>query len=82
MVDSERLVVERFPEHKEAIHALSESNSHFNALCHQYEDTSRKLYRLEHAPNLYVKVETEMLSRRCAALEDEIFAVMQQNRCA
>ena len=78
MTDFERLVVERFPEHEKAIHTLSKSNPHFNALCHQYDEASRKLCRLEHAPSLYVRVETEILSRRCAALEDELIAIMRR----
>ncbi len=78
MTDIERLVVERFPEHEKAIHTLSESNPHFNALCHQYDEASRKLCRLEHAPSLYVRVETEILSRRCTAIEDELIAIMRR----
>ncbi len=79
MTDLERLVVERFPEHEKAIHTLSESNPHFSALCHEYGEASRKLCRLENAPSLYVKVETEILSRRCSALEDELVAFMRRS---
>jgi uncharacterized protein YdcH (DUF465 family) len=82
MTDIERVVVERFPEHEKAIHTLSESNPQFSALCHEYGEASRKLCRLELAPNLYVRVETEILSRRCTALEDELIAMMRRNRRA
>ncbi len=79
MTDFERLVVERFPEHEKVIHNLSDSDPRFNALCHKYDEASRKLCRLENAPSLYVKVETEIVSRRCSALEDELVAFMRRS---
>ena len=80
MTDFERLVVERFPEHEKVIHNLSDSDPRFTKLCHRYNAASRKLCRLDNAPSLYVKVETESLSRRCSALEDELVAFMRRSR--
>lgn len=79
MTEFERLVVERFPEHEKVIHNLSDSDPRFTELCHQYSEASRKLCRLENAPSLYVKVETEILNRRCSALENELVAFMRRS---
>ncbi len=79
MMDFERLVVARFPEHEKVIHSLSDTDPRFNALCHRYGEASRKLCRLENAPSSYVTVETEIVSRRCSALEDELVAFMRRS---
>ncbi|MGV6827176.1 MAG: YdcH family protein [bacterium] len=77
MLNEKHDLIHELPEHKEKIHELKTSNSHFAKLFREYHDLDHEVHRIE------TEVETtsdDYLNERKRlrlALKDEMFAMLQ-----
>jgi uncharacterized protein YdcH (DUF465 family) len=72
-------VLERFPEHAEAIEALNQTNSAFEELCHRYGRVVERLRSLG-ATKTEALPEVESLRKRRVAIEEELMLAINSNR--
>ena len=80
MTDPTARVIAHFPDYQDEIESLNEPGSHFNALCHQFDETERELSRLESSTEADAQDRAEQVRKRRAALEQELLAMMQQTQ--
>ena len=79
MTKTKRHLIERYPDYGAQIEKLSGNNPNFDALCHAFEEASSDLSRLEVSPEADAEARARALRQRCADLEQELLALMQQN---
>ena len=65
-------LAEEFPEYRETIHNLKESDAHFAKMAEQYHELNREIHRMEtEVEPVATEVEEDMRKKRLA-LKDEI----------
>ncbi len=79
MNEGKQTLSQRFPEFAQQIRKLSGNNLNFDALCSDLEQAKDGLARLEGSVEPDAEIRAETLRRRCADLEQELLAIMQQN---
>lgn len=65
-----------FPEHRDRIHELKMSNSHFHRLADEYHEVNREIHRAEAAGVNISDEHMEELKKRRLALKDELFSIL------
>ena len=76
MEERTRHLMERFPEHADAIKSLSETNARFKDLIADHHEVSDELTRMELAEVESEFEHREELQRRRASLEEELILLM------
>ncbi len=76
MDERTRHLMERFPEHADAIKSLSETNARFKDLIADHHEVSDELTRMEPAAEESEFEHREELQRRQASLEEELILLM------
>lgn len=66
-----------FPEYKERIHQLKESNAHFRRLCDDYHVLDKEVHRIEQQIDTPSDEYTEEVKKKRAALKDELYAMLK-----
>lgn len=70
-------LIKEFPEHRERIHALKVSNTHFAKLAEQYEEVDKHICRAEDAAEGHDEEHMHKLKSERLRLKDEVFKVLQ-----
>ncbi|MDF1739019.1 MAG: YdcH family protein [Verrucomicrobiales bacterium] len=71
-------LIHEFPEHKDAIHELKVSNSHFRRLFDEYHEVDHDVHRVETgAENTDDDTLTAFRKKRLQ-LKDELFAILNE----
>jgi len=73
-------LLDRFPEHAQAIHELSQSNSAFEELVHRYGGVVERLRGVRSVPKEAMPEDVENLKKRRTALEEELLMMINANR--
>jgi uncharacterized protein YdcH (DUF465 family) len=68
-----------FPEFKEKIHQLKESNAHFSKLNAEYEDVSKEVYRLEEGIENSSDDYLLQQKKKRAHLKDELYKIISSS---
>lgn len=63
-----------FPELKETLHALKQSDAHFAKLYHEYEELDKEICRIEEDIEPASEDRIEQLKTRRVYLKDELYA--------
>lgn len=66
-----------FSEHKDKIHQLKLSNSHFARLNEQYEEVDKAVIRLETGVEHASDAELDTQKQKRVRLKDELYALLQ-----
>jgi uncharacterized protein YdcH (DUF465 family) len=66
-----------FPEHKDKIHQLKLSNSHFARLNEQYEEVDKAVIRLEMGVEHASDADLDAQKQKRVRLKDELYALLQ-----
>jgi uncharacterized protein len=66
-----------FPEHKDKIHQLKLSNSHFARLNEQYEEVDKAVIRLETGVEHASDADLDTQKQKRVRLKDELYALLQ-----
>lgn len=69
-------LIKEFPEHKDAIHRLKESDQHFARLFEEYHDADREVFRMEEDIEPAADHVIEDAKKRRLSLKDELFAIL------
>ena len=80
MEERVRRLMERFPEHSEAIKVLGESNAKFKDLLSDHHEVSEELTRMKRADQASEPDRKDELQRRKASLEEELVLLMQAHQ--
>lgn len=75
-IDNHSLVKE-FPEHKQTIHDLKISDSHFAKLFEEYHVIEKEVHRLEVEDQPVSDTYIEDLKKKRLLLKDELYALLQ-----
>ncbi len=70
-------LIKEFPEHRERIHTLKLSNTHFAKLADQYEDVDKHICRAEDSPEAFDDAHMHQLKSERLRLKDEVFKVLE-----
>jgi uncharacterized protein YdcH (DUF465 family) len=68
---------EDFPEHREKIHNLKETNAHFAKLADEYHALNREIHRMETRVQPTAEEFEKEWRRKRVALKDEIAAILR-----
>ena len=79
MTDHIQHVIDHFPDHEETIRELGGSHAGFNATCQAFSAAHAELSALEGSTKADASLRAEQARRRCADLETELLAMVQQN---
>ena len=79
MKDPIQHAIDRFPHHEEIIRELGGSNANFNSVCQALGAAHAELSTLEGSTKADASLRAEQARRRCADLETELLAMVQQN---
>jgi uncharacterized protein YdcH (DUF465 family) len=66
-----------FPEHKDKIHQLKLSNSHFARLNEQYKEVDKAVIRLEMGVEHASDADLDAQKQKRVRLKDELYALLQ-----
>jgi uncharacterized protein YdcH (DUF465 family) len=77
MTDAIDRIVERFPENKEVIRLLQETNSQFAALCEEYVTVNNNLDALEQMKVSDLSGRISVLRRRRMTVEEELLTMIE-----
>lgn len=75
-IEHHPLIVE-FPDHRETLHSLKESNAHFHKLMESYEELDKQVYRIEEGIETPEDSVITALKKRRLELKDEIAAMLR-----
>lgn len=67
-----------FPEFRELIHNLKESDTHFRALTEKYSEVAKAVYRTEQRIDLMSLEDEEKLRMERMSLKDEIYSLLRK----
>ena len=71
-------LVKEFPEHKDTIHSLKETDHHFARLFEEYHDVDKEVVRTEEDIEPAADHVIEDAKKRRLSLKDELFAILTQ----
>jgi uncharacterized protein YdcH (DUF465 family) len=77
MLGEKHDLIHELPEHKERIHELKTSNSHFAKLFDKYHDVDHQVRRIEEGIETPSDEFTEELKKERLHLKDELFSMIQ-----
>lgn len=77
MLGEKHDLIHELPEHKERIHELKTSNSHFARLFDKYHDIDHQVRRIEEGIETPSDEFTEELKKERLHLKDELFSMIQ-----
>ncbi len=77
MLGEKHDLIHELPEHKERIHELKTSNSHFAKLFDKYHDVDHQVRRIEEGIETPSDDFTEELKKERLHLKDELFTMIQ-----
>lgn len=69
-------LVSEFPEHKDRIHDLKQSDRHFSRLADKYTNVDQEIYRIEQGAQTPPDDYTEQLKKQRLQLKDELLAII------
>ena len=69
-------LIHEFPEHKEKIHQLKMSNSHFAKLFDEYHTVNREVHRIEAGIENTSDEYVEGLKKQRLKLKDDLFSLL------
>jgi uncharacterized protein YdcH (DUF465 family) len=67
----------QFPEHRDRIHDLKQSDAHFARRAHEYHDVAKELHAIEAGTETPSDQYVEALKKKRLALLDEIYGMLQ-----
>lgn len=67
-------LVHEFPEHRETLHRLKLTDTHFARLASEYEDIDKEIVRIEDDIESASDVVLETLKKRRLLLKDQLYA--------
>lgn len=70
-------LIAEFPDHRETLHGLKESNAHFQKLMDSYEEIDKQVYRIEEGMETPEDSVLTALKKRRLELKDEIAAMLR-----
>lgn len=70
-------LIKEFPEYREQIHNLKESNAHFAKLFAEYHDVDKEVVRMEEDIEPAADTVIEEAKKRRLMLKDELFKLLQ-----
>ena len=70
-------LIKEFPEHRDRIHSLKLSNTHFAKLADQYEEVDKHICRAEDAAEGHDEAHMHKLKAERLHLKDEVLKVLQ-----
>ncbi|NJO37734.1 MAG: DUF465 domain-containing protein [Rhizobiales bacterium] len=70
-------LADELPDHKERIHALKTSDSHFARLFDDYHDVNREIHRVEAAGVNIADEHHDELKRKRVQLKDQLYRMLQ-----
>jgi hypothetical protein len=70
-------LVTEFPEFKNEIHELKQSNAHFSKLFTEYDDADKAINRAENGVEHLADAALETLKKTRIILKDELFQLLQ-----
>ena len=76
MSDSDHDLATEFPEHKERIHALKTTNTHFKVLFDKYHEINKRVMAAERRSELLSEMEEEQLRKERLSLKDKLFMML------
>lgn len=71
-------LIKEFPEHRELIHTLKESDAHFARLFGEYHDVDREVIRMEEDIETVADHVVEDAKKRRLALKDALHKILLQ----
>ncbi|WKZ57898.1 MAG: DUF465 domain-containing protein [Bdellovibrionota bacterium] len=69
---------EEFPEFRQKIHYLKQSDAHFRGLCDRYEEIDKQIARSVGRIDLHSEAGEEKLRKERLALKDEILLLLKR----
>ncbi|MEJ2177224.1 MAG: YdcH family protein [Gammaproteobacteria bacterium] len=72
-------LIHEFPEHREAIHNLKVSNSHFARLFDEYHEVEHEVHRIEQGVENTSDDYLELQKKKRLHLKDELLAMITQS---
>lgn len=76
MLGEKHDLVHEFPEHREKIHTLKVSNSHFAKLFEEYHELEHQVRRAEEGVENLADEHLEDLKKKRLKLKDELYALI------
>ena len=76
-MDLHHPLLQEFPEHRETIKRLKESDDHFRSLFEEYHRLDDEIYRIEEEIDFATDQEIEELKMRRAKLKDYIYHLIR-----
>lgn len=70
-------LVHEFPEYREKIHELKESDNHFRALFDEYHIVNKEVHRIEQGVETPSDEYTEDCKKKRLKLKDELFEILK-----
>lgn len=68
-----------FPDHRDTIHELKQTNAHFHRLMDEYESVDKEIVRMEDGLETPEDAVLTELKKKRLALKDELLAMMQKD---
>lgn len=75
-------LAEEFPEFKDAIHALKESDAHFAKKFEAYDDVNKECHRIAEEIETPSDEYIEQLKKKRVSLKDELYAALKSSKAA
>ena len=75
-------LVHEFPEHRELIHELKQSDNHFRALFDEYHDVNKEVHRIEQGVENTSDQYAEDCKKKRLALKDQLFEILKRRSAA
>lgn len=69
-----------FPEFKNAIHELKQSDTHFSKLFNEYDEADKAINRAENGVEHLADAALETLKKVRISLKDQLFQTLQANK--
>ncbi len=80
MTDPVRQILDRFPENKDVIRLLRETDPRFGTLCEEYVAVIDRLDALAHTEDVEASARASVLRERCMAIEEELLTAIEGYR--
>lgn len=69
-----------FPEYKDAIHELKETNHHFSRLFDEYHRVNKDIQRIEENEEPVTDIVLEDMKKQRLKLKDELYAILRTHK--
>ena len=68
---------DEFPDYREALHSLKQSDKHFSRLADEYHTVNRQIHRIEIGDEHVSQFDEENLRKTRMRLKDEIYGLLK-----